>query len=128
MLGVRHRGMTNMKHKLMIIASMLSLFVPSVHAQSLQKNVSSSGTVRGVIERTESDVNGLHSVFFKVKGRMHEFLIRDAKFINGTPQDLQQGKRIEVKFNKREHSEMDDFFTAHATVVNFKIRKKRIRD
>lgn len=85
-------------------------------------------------ERLEELLNALNQMltaciqFFKVKGRMHEFLIRDAKFINGTPQDLQQGKRIEVKFNKREHSEMDDFFTAHATVVNFKIRKKRIRD
>lgn len=77
----------------------------------------SSGTVTGVIERTESDDKGMHSIFFKVKGRMHQFQILDAKFIAGAAQDLQQGKRIQIRFTNRQLSEMDDFCTAKATEV-----------
>jgi hypothetical protein len=77
-----------------------------------------TGTVQGVILNTVSDADGLFSVRFKVKGRMHEFLIREASFLRGTRSDLQEKATVRIVFKDRELSEMDAFFTATAVTIS----------
>ena len=102
-----------------VVALVLALFLsPLATSQSSQQRMAQEGTATGTIERVDSDANGLFSIWLKVKGRMHEFMIKGAKFENGSESDLTAGKRIQVTFKNRAHSEMDDFYTANATVIS----------
>ena len=102
-----------------VVLLILVLLGAGAHSQAADVKLSTVGTVRGVIERTESDKHGLFAVFFRIKGRMHQFMVRDAKLVGGTIRDIRKGKLVEIKFRHREHSEMDGFYTADATVVRF---------
>ena len=48
---------------------------------------------------------------------MHEFMVREAAFENGSESDLAPGTLVQLKFENRAHSEMDDFYTAEATLI-----------
>ena len=108
-----------------IIMFLLSLILLAsvVFAESRHESIPRSGSVRGVIEKAESDVNGLFSIWFKVRGKkMHEFLMYNAKITGGSKAELQPGTHVQVRFINREQSEMDAFYTADA--VEIRILKK----
>ncbi|HZD40973.1 MAG TPA: hypothetical protein VE131_09645 [Terriglobales bacterium] len=107
--------MKNIAH-LGLIATAL-LVSPLVFGQTTHAVLSRTGTVKGIVDRTELDRGKLYSVWCKVGGRMHEFMIDGAKFIGGSNSDLQKGAAVQIKFKNREHSEMDDFFTANAITI-----------
>lgn len=104
------------KQNLVVLVLALCLASPAISQTSLEK-IAEQGTAEGIIERVESDVSGLFSIWCKVEGRMHEFIVRGARFENGLASSLAAGKRIRVEFKNREHSEMDDFYTANATTI-----------
>ena len=101
-----------------VIAFILTLFLaPLASAQTSQERIAEQGTAEGIIERVETDANGLFSIWCKVEGRMHEFMVSGARLKNGSEAELAAGRRIKVEFKNREHSEMDDFYTANATTI-----------
>jgi hypothetical protein len=87
--------------------------VPATQAASL----SPSGVVEGVIIQTRSDVAGLFSIWLRIDGRMHEFMIKDARIARGDQSTLFAGVPVRIQYRHLEHSEMDDFFTADAVTV-----------
>ena len=117
-LTVRQREKDMEVFKQGVIALVLAIFLsPLAAAQTSQEEMAKEGIVNGTIERTESDANGLYSIWFRVAGKMHEFMIKGARLENGSESNLAEGKRIQVKFKNRAHSEMDDFYTANATAI-----------
>ncbi|MBI5848679.1 MAG: hypothetical protein HZB31_12180 [Nitrospirae bacterium] len=114
---MRRRNIKVIKRIHLRAASILLLLVTLASAASTADNLPRSGTVKGIIERTESDNEGLFSIWIIVDGRMHEFLSREARVTDCSAEDISKGQHVRVSFKDREHSEMDDFFTAKALTI-----------
>ena len=49
---------------------------------------------------------------------MHQsYRLQPIKFVGGSAAEIGNGQRVYVEFKNRAHSEMDDFFTAEATLI-----------
>lgn len=104
-----------------------ALLSPLATAQVSRDDLPKTGTAEGIIERIETDTLGLSSVWFKVGGRMHEFYrLKPMRIVGGSEAEIGSGQRVYVEFKNREHSEMDDFFTAEATLIRI-LKKGRVK-
>ena len=83
-----------------------------------------SGTVEGLVDRIESDMHGLFSVWLKVHGRIHEFVIGDARIKGGGKTSIEKGTMVRIEYRNLEHSEMDDSFTANAVTITVLEKKE----
>ena len=75
------------------------------------------GTAQGAIIGTVDDRGAVFSIRMRVSSKVHEFLLEGAEVRGGSRSDLIEGTSVRVVFTNREHSEMDDFFTARAVTV-----------
>ncbi|MBA4371603.1 MAG: hypothetical protein C0402_01935 [Thermodesulfovibrio sp.] len=105
-----------MKRNLLVFLLFAAMCVCSASAQDSSER-KSSGVCSGVIERAVLDKNGLFSLWLRIQGKMHEFVVTGAEVIGGEKSDLGKGKSVRIRYRNLEHSEMDDFYTADAREV-----------
>ncbi|HZF38538.1 MAG TPA: hypothetical protein VE715_06930 [Blastocatellia bacterium] len=112
-----------MKQRFLIViltVTMIPLIANAQHANKPPR----SGALTGVINRTESDMNGLYSVWIRVNGKMYEFRIEKARVTGGSKSDLlREGISVRINYRGLEHSEMDDFYTAEAVTITIRNNK-----
>lgn len=103
------------------------LLISCVVSSSLmaQEVLSSAGTMSGVIERTESDKDGIYAIFLMDGKAMQFVVVEGSKILEGTRADLKKGQKVQIKFRDRVLSEMDYFFTSKAESI---ILLKDLRD
>jgi uncharacterized protein DUF5991 len=106
-----------MKQNLLVVFLFVTIISLTVDAQRMNR-LPRTGTVTGVINRTESDINGLFSVWMKVGGKMYEFTLAKTRIIGGSKSDLQKkGISVRIIYRGLEHSEMDDFYSGEAMTI-----------
>jgi hypothetical protein len=100
-----------------VLGVLLIVLMLSLSATAQKGNKPASGTITGVIQRTESDGNGLWSVWMKVRGTTYELTVANVRVVGGSKSDLKKGISIRAAYRNLALSEQDYFYYGEARTI-----------